>query len=230
MNRAGANIASVYSLRPLPGAPVSTPLDWDELDADLEPGDFRIDNVWERFAAGDRFRPVLDDKQSLSEAMEALGLTSGTTDPPRERSPPRSPPKRSARPTGRASLDEYAAKRDFQRTPEPSGAPAPPSTAGTPAPPSTRSTPAPPSTERTAAPPPPTPRPPAPPSPGSAPAPPSPGSPPAPPPAAGGPQPHPPVDGAPTGRVADGGSGGDRRSPGPATGAHQAGAGAGGGA
>ena len=55
MNRSGANIASVYSLRPLPGAPVSTPLDWEELDDDIEPGDFRIDNVWERFAAG---RPV----------------------------------------------------------------------------------------------------------------------------------------------------------------------------
>ncbi|HET9541858.1 MAG TPA: non-homologous end-joining DNA ligase, partial [Acidimicrobiales bacterium] len=170
MNRAGANIASVYSLRPLPGAPVSTPLDWDELDDDLEPGDFRIDNVWERFAAGDRFRPVLDDKQSLSEAMEALGLTPGATDPPRERSRPRFPPKRSARPTGRASLDEYAAKRDFQRTPEP----------------------------------------------------PSPGSTPAPPATAGTPQPHPPVDGAPTGRVADGGNGGDRLSTAPAEGPHQA--------
>ena len=41
MNRQGANIASVYSLRPLPGAPVSTPLDWEELDTDIEPGDFR---------------------------------------------------------------------------------------------------------------------------------------------------------------------------------------------
>jgi bifunctional non-homologous end joining protein LigD len=121
MNRAGANIASVYSLRPLPGAPVSTPLDWDELDEDIEPGDFRIDNVWERFADGDRFAPVLDDKQSLSEAMEALGLTPGTPEPSRERSRPRFPPKRTTRPASRASLDEYVAKRDFQRTPEPAG-------------------------------------------------------------------------------------------------------------
>ena len=45
MNRQGANIASVYSLRPLPGAPVSTPLDWDELDGDVEPGDFRLASV-----------------------------------------------------------------------------------------------------------------------------------------------------------------------------------------
>jgi len=119
MNRAGANIASVYSLRPLPGAPVSTPLDWEELDTDIEPGDFRIDNVWDRFADGDRFAAVLTDKQSLTPAMEALGLTSGAPDPQRERSRPRFPAKRTSRPASRASLDEYVAKRDFQRTPEP---------------------------------------------------------------------------------------------------------------
>jgi bifunctional non-homologous end joining protein LigD len=121
MNRPGANIASAYSLRPLPGAPVSTPLDWEELDEDLEPGDFRIDNVWERFAAGDRFAPVQTDKQSLAGAMEALGLTPGAADrPDRKGGRPRFPRSRAERPTGRAVLDEYAAKRDFGRTPEPS--------------------------------------------------------------------------------------------------------------
>jgi bifunctional non-homologous end joining protein LigD len=128
MNRAGANIASVYSLRPLPGAPVSTPLDWEELDTDFEPGDLRIDNVWDRFAEGDRFAPVLDDKQSLTPAMEALGVTPGDGDGRRERSRPRFPAKRASRPASRASLDEYVAKRDFQRTPEPpapEGAPEP---------------------------------------------------------------------------------------------------------
>ena len=170
MNRQGANIASVYSLRPLPGAPVSTPLDWDELDDDLEPGDFRIDNVWDRFAEGDRFGPVLDDKQSLTAAMEALGLTPGAPED-RERSRPRFPAKRTTRPASRASLDEYVAKRDFQRTPEPSGTPephppvdgaptgrvadrkkrrdrpstAPPSTSTAPPPPSTSTAPPPPS-------------------------------------------------------------------------------------
>ena len=133
MNRQGANIASVYSLRPLPGAPVSTPLDWDELDDDIEPGDFRIDNVWERFAEGDRFAPVLIDRQSLTPAMEALGLTPGAPEE-RERTRPRFPARRTTRPASRASLDEYVAKRDFQRTPEPhppvDGAPTP----GTPEP------------------------------------------------------------------------------------------------
>ncbi|HEV2931450.1 MAG TPA: non-homologous end-joining DNA ligase, partial [Propionibacteriaceae bacterium] len=124
MNRSGANIASVYSLRPMPGAPVSTPLDWEELDTDIEPGDFRIDNVWERFAEGDRFAPVLDDKQSLTPAMEALGLTPGVPEEPRSR--PRFPAKRTTRPASRSSLDEYVAKRDFARTPEPGpGTPGP---------------------------------------------------------------------------------------------------------
>ena len=51
MNRQGANIAAAYSLRPEPRAPVSTPLTWDEVRAGgFEPQDFRIDNVWERFA------------------------------------------------------------------------------------------------------------------------------------------------------------------------------------
>src|ERR687887_2222458 len=70
----GKTIASVYSLRPRPGAPVSTPLDWEELDADLEPEDFRIDNIWERVARGDRFAPMLTDRQRLDAAMDALGI------------------------------------------------------------------------------------------------------------------------------------------------------------
>jgi len=131
MNRSGANIASVYSLRPMPGAPVSTPLDWDELDDDLEPENFRIDNVWDRFGAGDRFEPVLTDRQSLAPAMEALGLTPGA---PEEKSRSRFPPKRTTRPASRATLDEYVAKRDFQRTPEPSGSPDRPPPGGAPDP------------------------------------------------------------------------------------------------
>jgi bifunctional non-homologous end joining protein LigD len=132
MNRPGANIASVYSLRPLPGAPVSTPLDWDELDEEPEPEDFRIDNVWQRFAAGDRFAGVLSDRQSLTAAMEALGLSAGSQGGERSGGgsgaaarQPRSRwgGARSDRPAGRAALDEYAAKRDFARTPEPSGRP-----------------------------------------------------------------------------------------------------------
>src|SRR5206468_5797943 len=49
MNRVGANIAAVYSVRPEPGATVSTPLAWKEVKArTVRPGDFTIASVWTR--------------------------------------------------------------------------------------------------------------------------------------------------------------------------------------
>ncbi len=76
MNRAGANIAAVYSLRPEPGAPVSTPLTWDEVEAgEIRPRDFTIATIWERLEhVGDLFRGVLDRPQPLGPALEALGI------------------------------------------------------------------------------------------------------------------------------------------------------------
>ena len=78
MNRQGANIAAAYSLRPEPRAPVSTPLTWDEVEAGgFEPQDFRIDNVWERFArVGDLWAPVREgpSQRPRPPAMEALGV------------------------------------------------------------------------------------------------------------------------------------------------------------
>jgi bifunctional non-homologous end joining protein LigD len=114
MNRRGANIASVYSLRPRQGAPVSTPLDWDELDGDLEPDDFRIDNVWDRFEQGDRFAPVLTDRQSLTPVLETLGITPTK---PAEGADAYEPPEPAESPE--PDLSSYQSKRDFSRTPEP---------------------------------------------------------------------------------------------------------------
>ncbi|HEU4527827.1 MAG TPA: non-homologous end-joining DNA ligase [Actinomycetota bacterium] len=77
MNRSGANISAVYSMRPEPGATLSTPLTWDEVEAGLTPQDFRIDTVWERFAElGELFEPVRTSPQDLGAALEALGLPS----------------------------------------------------------------------------------------------------------------------------------------------------------
>src|SRR5207237_1047112 len=58
----GKTIASVYSVRPKPGAPVSTPLRWQELTSGVRPGDFTMAVALERVQAhGDLFAPVLED-------------------------------------------------------------------------------------------------------------------------------------------------------------------------
>ena len=72
-NGEGKTIASVYSARPKPGAPVSTPLRWDEVNASLDPSAFTFDTVLERVAReGDLFEGVLTTKQSLSAALKTL--------------------------------------------------------------------------------------------------------------------------------------------------------------
>ena len=59
-NRRGANVAAVYSVRPRPGAPVSTPLKWSEVSQRLSPANFTIKTVLKRFEkVGDLFQPVL---------------------------------------------------------------------------------------------------------------------------------------------------------------------------
>ena len=73
-NGEGRTIASVYSVRPRAGAPVSTPLRWDEVTEDLAPLAFTMDVVLDRVARhGDLFAPVLGGRQSLSAALKAVG-------------------------------------------------------------------------------------------------------------------------------------------------------------
>jgi bifunctional non-homologous end joining protein LigD len=72
-NGEGKTIASVYSVRPHDGAPVSTPLRWDEVTPDLDPADFTIEVVLDRIEReGDLFAPVLHGKQSLKAALASL--------------------------------------------------------------------------------------------------------------------------------------------------------------
>jgi bifunctional non-homologous end joining protein LigD len=69
----GKTIASVYSVRPKPGAPVSTPLHWDELTPDVRPRQFTLATVLERVARlGDLYAPVLEDKLPLRAAAKQL--------------------------------------------------------------------------------------------------------------------------------------------------------------
>jgi bifunctional non-homologous end joining protein LigD len=69
----GKTIASVYSVRPKPGAPVSTPLRWEELTPDVRPRDFTMPVALERVERlGDLFEPVLEDKRPLGAAAKRL--------------------------------------------------------------------------------------------------------------------------------------------------------------
>ena len=59
-NAWGRTLASIYSVRPRPRAPVSTPITWDELAAGVTIDDFRIDNLPARVARlGDVWKPLL---------------------------------------------------------------------------------------------------------------------------------------------------------------------------
>jgi len=72
-NGEGKTIASAYSVRPRPGAPVSTPLRWDEVQEDLDPRELTMDVVLRRVAKdGDLFLGVLEGGQSLAQALASV--------------------------------------------------------------------------------------------------------------------------------------------------------------
>jgi bifunctional non-homologous end joining protein LigD len=139
MNRTGANISAAYSLRPEPGATVSTPLTWQEVQKGVSPGDFTIETVWKRFTkVGDLFDGVRTRPQDLGTALEALGLPSEKALAANTASGARAPKAiqestkdaNGSNPKGRTSeqviaeskdpkLAEYLSKRDFEATPEP---------------------------------------------------------------------------------------------------------------
>jgi bifunctional non-homologous end joining protein LigD len=72
-NGEGKTIATAYSVRPRPGAPISTPLRWDEVKRGLDPLAFTIDVVQRRVEQhGDLFEAVLKSRQRLGDALKAL--------------------------------------------------------------------------------------------------------------------------------------------------------------
>src|ERR687886_904089 len=79
-NARDRTIASAYSVRPKPGAPVSAPLAWDELD-DVAPEDFTVATMPDRFAeVGDRHAAIDDTAhapQPLLEMSERAGAQGG---------------------------------------------------------------------------------------------------------------------------------------------------------
>lgn len=73
-NGRGRSIASLYSVRPRPGAPVATPLRWDEVREGLDPREFTMGAVARRVEReGDLSRGLIDDLQGLEEAVARLG-------------------------------------------------------------------------------------------------------------------------------------------------------------
>ena len=76
-NARGKSVVAPYSVRPKPGATVSAPLEWTEVERQkIRTDDFDIKNMSERIGRkGDLFKPVLKRKQALGDALEkARGL------------------------------------------------------------------------------------------------------------------------------------------------------------
>ena len=73
INGHGQQVVAAYSVRPRPGAPVATPVAWDELDADLEPRAFTMDVVLDRAARlGDLHAPLLRGRQQLAPVLARI--------------------------------------------------------------------------------------------------------------------------------------------------------------
>jgi bifunctional non-homologous end joining protein LigD len=72
-NGHGQTIVAPYSLRPLPGAPASCPLEWREVTPRLDPGRFTLETLPARFdKMDDPLRPVLGDGIDMAAAIERI--------------------------------------------------------------------------------------------------------------------------------------------------------------
>ncbi|MEQ1693528.1 MAG: DNA ligase, partial [Gemmatimonas sp.] len=73
-NRHGQTIVAPFSVRPLPGATVSMPLLWDEVNSSLDPRKFTIKNALERLdrLGFDPVRGVLDVTPDLPGVLQRL--------------------------------------------------------------------------------------------------------------------------------------------------------------
>jgi bifunctional non-homologous end joining protein LigD len=97
-NNYSATFAAAYAVRARPGAPISAPCTWEEVErGKVEPRSFTLRTMPDRIAsAGDVWAGMLSRRQALDSAIERLRTlqTSGAV-------PPSKPPKRAGR-SGRA--------------------------------------------------------------------------------------------------------------------------------
>lgn len=72
-NSRGQTLAAPYSVRPKPGATVSTPLEWSEVTARLDPKKFTIKTIFKRLdSKGDLWSPVLKRGTNIMRALKQL--------------------------------------------------------------------------------------------------------------------------------------------------------------
>ena len=77
-NSSGKTISAPYVLRAYPGAPVATPLTWEEVKPGLKPIQFHIGNMLRRLdRVGDLFSGVLKKPQRIEKALERISTTIG---------------------------------------------------------------------------------------------------------------------------------------------------------
>jgi bifunctional non-homologous end joining protein LigD len=73
-NKRGQTLASVYSVRPQPGATISAPLLWKEVKSGLHPSQFTLRNFPSRLKKeGDLFSGILKEKIDLKKCLKNLG-------------------------------------------------------------------------------------------------------------------------------------------------------------
>ena len=79
-NGRGATAVAAYSTRARPGAPVSVPLAWDELSADMRSDHFTLSNLQDRLSRlrKDPWKDYYSTKQRITRNMlKSLGVIAG---------------------------------------------------------------------------------------------------------------------------------------------------------
>jgi bifunctional non-homologous end joining protein LigD len=72
-NGFGQTVVTPYSVRRRPHAPVSTPLDWKEVKATLDPASFNLGNFAKRTKRKDPWEDFFNSRQSLKAAIKLVG-------------------------------------------------------------------------------------------------------------------------------------------------------------